>query len=100
MERCGYGLDDRYAILGRGNDENFSLHHWIQTSSGDPSASYTVCTGVALPGIQRPGREADHSPPPNAEVKMSGVIPPFLQCVFMTLCLINLEIRLYGTVLS
>jgi hypothetical protein len=33
-------------------------------------------TQGSLPGVQRPGREADHSPPSSAEVKKSGVIPP------------------------
>jgi hypothetical protein len=28
------------------------------------------------PGVKRPGREADHSPPSSAEVKNSGVVPP------------------------
>jgi len=27
--------------------------------------------------IKRPGREADHSPPYSAEVRMRGAIPPF-----------------------
>jgi len=26
-------------------------------------------TGVSLPGVKRPGRETDHSPPSSAEVK-------------------------------
>jgi hypothetical protein len=29
-----------------------------------------------LPGVRRPGREADHSSPSNAEVKNGGAIPP------------------------
>jgi hypothetical protein len=29
-----------------------------------------------LPGIKRPGREADHSPPSSAGVKNGGAIPP------------------------
>jgi hypothetical protein len=28
-----------------------------------------------FPGIERPGSEAHHSPPPNAEVKKGGAIP-------------------------
>jgi hypothetical protein len=27
-------------------------------------------------GVQRPGREADHSPPSSAEVKNGGAVPP------------------------
>jgi hypothetical protein len=40
------------------------------------SASYPMDTGGALsPGVKRPGREADHSPP-SAEVKNTGPIHP------------------------
>jgi hypothetical protein len=35
-------------------------------------------TGALLPGIKRPGLEADHSPPSTAEVKNGGAIPPLL----------------------
>jgi hypothetical protein len=31
------------------------------------------------PGVNRSGREADHSPPPSAEIKNDGDIPPLLQ---------------------
>jgi hypothetical protein len=41
---------------------------------------------VALsPEVKRSGREADHSPPPSAEVKNGEAIPPLPQ----TWCLIN-----------
>jgi hypothetical protein len=39
------------------------------------------------PGVKWQGREADHSPPPSAEVKNGGTIPP-------------LPIRLSGMVLN
>jgi hypothetical protein len=29
-----------------------------------------------VPGVKRPGREADHSPPSSAEVKNGGAMPP------------------------
>jgi hypothetical protein len=32
-------------------------------------------------GVNCPGREADHSPPSNAEVRSSGCIPPHSQCL-------------------
>jgi hypothetical protein len=32
--------------------------------------------GDRLPGVKRPGREADHSPPSSAEVRNGGAIPP------------------------
>jgi hypothetical protein len=48
---------------------NFSLHHLVQTGSGANPSFYPVGTGSSLPGIRRPGNEADHSPPSSAEVK-------------------------------
>jgi hypothetical protein len=43
-------------------------------------ASYPMDTGGAFPGVNRPGREADHSPPPSAEVKKTRIYtstPPY-----------------------
>jgi hypothetical protein len=64
------GLDDRVSRIrfpaGAGN---FSLHHCVQTGSGAHLASYPVVTSRSFPGVKRPGREADHSPLPSAEVK-------------------------------
>jgi hypothetical protein len=39
-------------------------------------ASYPVGTGSDFLGINRPGREANHSSPPSAVVKNGGAIPP------------------------
>jgi hypothetical protein len=48
----------------------FSLASFVQTSSEAHPASYPVGTRRPFPGgIARPGRDADHSPPSNAEVK-------------------------------
>jgi hypothetical protein len=41
----------------------------IQTDSGAQPVSYTMGTRGSLPGIKRPGREADNSPPSSIEVK-------------------------------
>jgi hypothetical protein len=67
----GYGLDDRGsrvrfpAVAG-----NISLHHHVQNGSGAHPASYLMGTGGSfLGGVKRPGRDADYSPPSNAEVK-------------------------------
>jgi hypothetical protein len=61
-----YGLDDR-AIEGRSptEAEDFSSSPCVQTGSGAHTASYPMGTG----GRERPGRDADHSPPSSAEVK-------------------------------
>jgi hypothetical protein len=65
-----YGLDDRGSRVrfpvGAGN---FSLHQRVQKGSGAHPASYAMCNTSSFPGIKRPGREADHSPSSNAEVK-------------------------------
>jgi hypothetical protein len=66
----GYGLDDWDSRVrfpaGAGN---FSLHHCVQNSSGAQPASYPMGTRGSFPGVKRPGREADHSPPSSSEVK-------------------------------
>jgi hypothetical protein len=58
---------------------NFSLHHRVQTASGTHPATYSMGTGGggSLPEGKRPGRVADHSSPPRAEVK---------ECVELYLC--------------
>jgi hypothetical protein len=53
-----YGLDDGDSIPGRDNDGIFYLFRH---------------RGVHSPGLKRPWHEADHSPPPSAEVKNAWV---------------------------
>jgi hypothetical protein len=53
----------------------FSLLHSVQTGSGAHPESYPMGTGALSPGVKRPGREADHSPPSSADVKNGGAIP-------------------------
>jgi hypothetical protein len=48
---------------------NLSLHHRVQNGSGAHPAYNPVGTRGFFPVINRPGREADHSPPSSAEVK-------------------------------
>jgi hypothetical protein len=43
----------------------------VQTGPGAHPASCTMGTG-SFPGVQRPGRGADHPPPPSAEVDVLG----------------------------
>jgi hypothetical protein len=57
-----------------------SLLDVVQTGSGAHPASYTIGTDALFPGVKRPRREADHSPPVSAEVKNTWVytsIPPY-----------------------
>jgi hypothetical protein len=66
----GYGLDDRGSRVrfpaGAGN---FSLHHRVHNGCGPHPASYPMGTRDLSLGVKCPEREADHSPPSNAEVK-------------------------------
>jgi hypothetical protein len=66
----GHGLNDRGSRVrcpaGAGN---FSLHHRVQNGSGTHPAPYPMGTMCFSLGVKRPGREADHSRPSNAEVK-------------------------------
>jgi hypothetical protein len=66
----GYGLDDRGsrvrfpALAG-----NFSLHHRAQNGPGATQLPVQWVPDVLSLGIKRLGRDAEHSPPSNAEVK-------------------------------
>jgi len=55
--------------------KTLSLLQNIQTGSGAHPAS---CSGnsVALAGLKRPGREADHSPPFSAKIKNERIYTP------------------------
>jgi hypothetical protein len=46
--------------------------HVVQTGSG-PTQPIKWVPGVLSPRVKRPGREADHSPPPSAEVKNTWI---------------------------
>jgi hypothetical protein len=65
--------------------EDFYSSIFVQTGSGAHPASYPMGTGGPFPGgKERPGRDADHSPPSSAEVKyeqelylLSPHVPPW-----------------------
>jgi hypothetical protein len=60
------GLDDREnEVRSPAEVKDFSSSLCVQTGSGAHPASCTVGTGGPFPGAKaRPGRDADHSPPP------------------------------------
>jgi len=45
--------------------------------------------GDTFPGVKRPRRDANHSLPSRAEVKICGAIPPLPPYVFMAWCLVK-----------
>jgi hypothetical protein len=56
--------------------QDLSLLHSVQTGPEAHPASYPMGTGGSFPGVKQQGREADHSPPCNAEVENGEAIPP------------------------
>jgi hypothetical protein len=65
-----YGLDDgAIGVRSPAGAKNFSSNLCAQTGSGAHPASCPMGTGGPFPGGKtRPGRDADHSPLPSAEV--------------------------------
>jgi hypothetical protein len=71
----GYRLDGLSSVPSRGNT---FLSTPVSTGSGSHLASYTMGTRRFHPGcVKQLGCEVDHSPPPTAEVKNGGSVPPF-----------------------
>jgi len=64
----GYGLNGRGSIPGRGW-ETFLFVTTSRPALGPHPPSYAMGTGCSFPGVKRPEREADHSPPSIAKVK-------------------------------
>jgi hypothetical protein len=79
-----YRLDDQ-----RGREfesryvHKFLFLHVVQTGSGVHPTSYKMGTGGSFPGVKRQGREAEHSPPPSAEVKKMWIYTSTPPHVFM-----------------
>jgi hypothetical protein len=65
----GYGLGDRGSILGRGNDSMFLLAIASRPALRPTQPPIQWVPGALSLGVKRPGCEADHSPPSNAEIK-------------------------------
>jgi hypothetical protein len=65
----------------KGRSSNPALY-FIQTSCGAHTACYPLGTGGFSPGVNRSGREADHSPPTSAKVKKkcNYTSPPHTPC--------------------
>jgi len=53
----------------QGQRRDLSLRYRVMTGSRTHTASYPMGTGGSYPSGKAEGREADHSPPSNAEVK-------------------------------
>jgi hypothetical protein len=69
----GYDLESCSSLPGRGKIFYF---HSFQTGFGSHQSLIQWVRGAISPGVKRPRREVDYSPPSNAEVKNGGAIPP------------------------
>jgi len=75
--------------------------HFVFATASRPALRLThpSIPWVVSPGLNQPGREADHSPLYIAEVKNAWSHTTVLQYVFTAWCLIKHRTRLYGVVL-
>jgi hypothetical protein len=71
MELCSFFIIKNFYFSNR--LDRLSVH----------KTSYTMGTGSSFPGIQRPGRETDHSTPTSAEVKKMWIYTSTPPHVFM-----------------
>jgi hypothetical protein len=83
MGSDGYTLKS-WQSLSRYSDgrPGFDPREWLEififskaSRSGPTQSAIQWVPGALSPGVKRGGREADHSPPPSAEVKKGGAIP-------------------------
>jgi hypothetical protein len=72
LSRYSDGLQG--SIPGRGNIFLFSTAYRPALGPTHPPIQWVP--GLRSPGVKRPDREADHSPPSSAEVNNGGAIPP------------------------
>jgi hypothetical protein len=70
----GYEQDGRGLIPSKG--KVFLLSMDSRPAPGPTQTPIQLVLGTFSPGLKRPAREADYSPPFNAEVKNGGAIPP------------------------
>jgi hypothetical protein len=67
--------DGRTHFLARVRDFFFLFTKVSTPSLGARPASYSLRTRSCLRGVKRPGRKADHSPPPHAGIKNAWLYP-------------------------
>jgi hypothetical protein len=77
----GYGLDDqRVGIRVPRGGKNFHFSISSRPALGATQPPIQWVPGALSPGVKRPGRKADHSPPTRAEVKKTWIYtstPPY-----------------------
>jgi hypothetical protein len=76
----GYGLDEEGSNSSPGGVKNFLFSKSSRQALGFTQPPKRWVPGAYSPGVKRPGRDADHSPPASAEVKKMWIhiaIPPY-----------------------
>jgi hypothetical protein len=67
----------------------------VQTGHGANPDSGTKDTGSLFPGVKRPGRDVNHSPPSGVEIKESKAIRVFPLWAFMACSRANFTFFLF-----
>jgi hypothetical protein len=78
----GYGLDDREVGV-RVSVGSRIFFTSSRLDLGPTQSPIQWVPGVLSPGVERPGREADHSPPTSAEIKKMWIYTSTPPYVFM-----------------
>jgi hypothetical protein len=80
----GYGLDDQgVRVSSPAGLKNFQFTMLSRSALRSTQSPIQWVLGALSPGVKRPGREADHSPPASAEVKKMWVYTSTPPYVFM-----------------
>jgi hypothetical protein len=66
-----------------GRFKNFLFSTWSRPALGFTQPPIQCVLGALSPGVKRPVREADHSPPTSAEVKQMWIYTSSPQYAFM-----------------
>jgi hypothetical protein len=80
----GYGLDDQgVGVRAPVGDKNFLFSTSSRSALESTQPPIQSVPVAVSPGVKRPGREADHSPPASAEVKKIWIYTSSLPYAFM-----------------
>jgi hypothetical protein len=85
----GYRLDDQGIRVRVPGGKNFHFSMSSRLALGPTQLPIQWVPRALSPGVKRPGREADLSPPTSTEVKKTWVCTSTAPYVFMAKCLIS-----------
>jgi hypothetical protein len=82
------GSDDSLYFAWVRSSSPGRVKNFLFSTSSRPALGFTQppiqwAPGALSPGVKRPGREADHSPPASAEAKKIWIYTPTLPYAFM-----------------